>query len=281
MNLVTGAAGFLGKALMAALEAHNLPAVGVDMEQGDIADPEYLKNLPEKVDRVFHLAGQTYVPDSWENPQKFLRTNGLGTANILQYCAKNKTPMTLVSGYLYGIPERLPIDESHPLTTSNPYALSKKFGEEMGEFYHRVHGVPVTIIRPFNIYGPGQNIKFLIPTIIDQVLNADIVEVLDLDPKRDFLFYEDLIEALILTRKCGGGLETFNIGSGYSIDVREVIDTIQKVAGTRKEVRSKEMRRPNEVMDVVADISRAKTQLGWAPRHSFEDGIRKIIAPPA
>ncbi len=278
MNLVTGAGGFLGRALMAELSARNLPALGVDMQEGDIADPAFLNTLPTKVDRVFHLAAQTYVPDSWERPQEFIRTNALGTGNILQYCVENKTPVTLISGYLYGTPQVLPITESHPLSAGNPYALSKKLAEEMGEFYHRVHGVPITIIRPFNIYGPGQNIKFLIPTIIEQVLHADKVEVQDLAPKRDFLFYEDLVEALILTRDCLGGLETFNIGSGYSIDVQEVIDTVQRVAGTAKPVHSKEMRRQNEVMDVVADITRAKTQLDWAPRHSFEDGIRKIIS---
>ncbi|QPJ61172.1 MAG: NAD-dependent epimerase/dehydratase family protein [Candidatus Nitronauta litoralis] len=281
MNLVTGAAGFLGRALMSALETRNIPAMGVDIKDGDIADPAFLKTLPEKLDRVFHLAAQTYVPDSWERPQDFIRTNALGTGNILQHCVKNKTPVTLISGYLYGTPEQLPIPESHPLTAGNPYGLSKKLAEEMGEFYHRVHNVPITIIRPFNIYGPGQNIKFLIPTIIDQVLNGDKVEILDLAPKRDFLFYEDLVEALILTRDCTGGLEKFNIGSGYSIDVKEVIDTIQRVAGTDKPVHSKEIRRQNEVMDVVADITRAKTQLGWTPRHSFEDGIRKIIKNPA
>ena len=136
------------------------------MEDGDIATAEFSY---EKLDHVIHLASRTYVPASWENPLDFYRTNASGTTNILDLCRKQGCSLTYVSSYVYGTPQYLPVDENHPVAPVSPYNHSKLVAEDICRFYSEQFGVPVTILRPVNIFGPGQNPSFLIPFIIEQV----------------------------------------------------------------------------------------------------------------
>jgi len=276
--LVTGASGFIGTMLAASLEGAGHRVIRLSSADGAIDDPATLRRFEGTgVSRVFHLAGKTYVPDSWSDPVAFCRVNALGVANALEFCRAAGIPVTYVSAYLYGQPDALPIREDAPVRPNNPYALSKFLGEKVCEFYASVHRLPVTVIRPFNIYGPGQALHFLVPTILHQALHDDTISVQDLRPKRDYVFVEDLVEALLLTMDRAEGYDVYNVGSGASLSVREIIDTIQSIAGTSKRVVSAEVRRMHEIDDVVADTSRARSRLNWRPRHSFEQGIRKML----
>jgi nucleoside-diphosphate-sugar epimerase len=118
------------------------------------------------VRHVFHLAGKAFVPESWQAPHGFYEVNVLGTANVLDFCRRQSASVTLISSYVYGKPLRLPIDEDHPLEPFNPYSHTKILAEEIGRYYAAQFGVPVFIVRPFNVYGPGQDRRFLIPTLI-------------------------------------------------------------------------------------------------------------------
>jgi len=277
--LITGASGFIGRALTANLRARERDVVPLDYEDGDIASWETLAKLEqENITQIFHLAGKTFVPDSWGDPQAFCRTNVLGTVNVLEFCRKSRIPMTYISAYVYGHPDSLPIGENSPIRPSNPYALTKRLAEEACEFYAGAYDLPVTTIRPFNVYGIGQADFFLIPTIISQVLDdGEEIAVKDLAPKRDYVYLEDLVIALLATLNKPGGYRVYNIGSGVSLSVQEAIDTIQKIAGTKKKVVCDNAIRANELMDVVADISKAGKELGWYPRFSFHAGIENII----
>lgn len=274
--LVTGATGFLGRHLVAALESQGHVVEKHSSADGDIADCP----LPmEDVSRVFHLAGRSYVPDSWQNPQAFYRTNVMGAVNVLEHCRRNQTALTLVSSYVYGQPQRLPIAEDHPLAAANPYAHTKILAEQTAQFYEQRFGLALAIVRPFNLYGPGQRDSFLIPSIVRQVLDpsAEVVRLADLRPKRDYVYVTDAVELLLAT--LGPGVHgVFNVGSGHSVSVAEVAELVMDAAGIRKEVASADEPRPGEILDVVADTSRAARELDWRPRTSLEDGIAAVVA---
>jgi len=185
--------------------------------------------------------------------------------------------MVLASAYLYGIPQRLPIGEKDVAHPNNPYALSKWMAEELASFACRYHGVPVTTLRIFNVFGHGQRETFLIPTIIKQVKESDAVRIQDLAPKRDFVHIDDVVNAFLLASDALSGFHLLNIGSGVSLSVSEIIDTIQKVSGTSLPILSVGTPRANEIPDVRANIDAAKHVLNWYPQYSFEDGIRETI----
>jgi nucleoside-diphosphate-sugar epimerase len=277
--LVTGASGFVGKALVRRLQSASYDVIPLSSKEGDIADPGTLRKYSdERLSRVFHLAARTYVPDSWSDPMAFYQTNVLGTANVLELCKTVNIPVTYVSACLYGIPDRLPIAEDSPIKPNNPYALSKQLAEQLCASYHAMHGIPVTVLRPFNAYGTGQDRRFLIPTIVRQVLFEPAIVVKDLAPRRDFVFLDDLVEALVKTVDHDKGHRVYNIGSGVSHSVGQVVEIAQSIAQTAKKVVCKDMRRSGEIDDVVADISKAQLELNWRPRHSFHDGMEKVIA---
>jgi len=276
--LVTGASGFIGRALVSLLANNAYEVVGLSSVHGDIAASSTLEPYAKaEISHIFHLAGSTFVPDSWADPQAFFHANILGTTNILEFCRNQRVPLTFVSAYIYGQPDTLPISEEAQPRPNNPYALSKYLAEEACRHYASIHNLKITVIRPFNIYGVGQNKRFLIPSIIHQALTAETITVQDISPGRDYLYLDDLIETLIATLHPKKSFTVYNIGSGSSLSVRQVIDEIQKIAGTRKEVICRNNPRPNEIFDIVADISKAQHELDWYPRHTFHDGIQQLI----
>lgn len=277
--IVTGASGFIGRALVLKLNSHGWDVIPVTSSDGDIADRTTLeKFLRQDIVHVFHLAGKTFVPDSWANPQVFYQTNVLGTVSALEFCRVNCTPLTYVSAYVYGHPNTLPICEDSAVKPNNPYAMSKWLAEQTCEFYSNAYCLPVTTIRPFNAYGIGQAENFLIASLISQALDGgESIVVNDLTPKRDYVYLEDLLTALMATLKTENRYRVYNIGSGESLSVKNVIDVIQDVVGIQKNIVSDEVVRRNELMDVVADISMARKELGWHPEYSFQAGIEHMI----
>jgi nucleoside-diphosphate-sugar epimerase len=274
--LVTGADGFIGAHLVKALHAAGHIVWTHTRRQGDIRN--CLLNF-EGVGHVFHLAARTFVPESWSAPLGFYEVNLLGTVNVLEYCRASGASLTMVSSYVYGVPSRLPISEDEPVCAFNPYSHTKILAEETGLYYQRQFGVPLTIVRPFNIYGPGQNRRFLIPTILNQAVDprqATIV-VADLRPRRDYIFIADLINLLVRTtfRREGG---IFNAGSGSSWGVGEVIAMVNGLLPVPKPVQVNGPMRPDEVIDVIADITRARHEFGWEPQVTLLDGLLDTLA---
>ena len=274
--LVTGASGFIGTHLVKALRAAGHVVFTHSTRQGDIANCDLSF---EGVGHVFHLAARTFVPDSWSAPLGFYEVNLLGTVNVLEFCRACGASLTLMSSYVYGRPARLPIAEDAPLQAFNPYSHTKILAEEASRYYQRQFGVPVTIIRPFNIYGPGQDRRFLIPTILAQAIDPHTaaIVVADLRPRRDYIFIGDLIDLLMSTafRREGG---TFNAGSGSSWGVDEVIAIVNQLLPLPKPVQSGDQIRLEEVFNVIADISCARREFGWEPRVTFRDGLCETLA---
>lgn len=276
--LITGAGGFIGRALGKKCKENGWQLIGMTTSEGDVANINTWDEVRGKgVTCLFHLAGRIFVPDSWENPFAYYQTNAMGTVAALEFCRQEEIPITYVSSYLYGNPSCLPVSENNELKPNNPYAHSKYLAEDICRFYASVFNVDVTIVRPFNVYGEGQPKSLLIPSVIDQVLHAKQIKVMDLIPRRDYVHVDDLVDALIATVGGSHGLRVYNIGSGRSYSVAEVIDLIQKCAGTKKIVVSEKTERLNEIEDVIADCTRAKKELGWECRISFEQGISRLI----
>lgn len=279
--LVTGASGFVGKGLVAALREQRHDVREYSVEQGDIARDD----LPDvRVDQVFHLAARTFVPDSWKDPQSFYDVNVRGTINVLEYCRKYGASLTMISSYVYGRPDSLPIAEGHPLRAQNPYGQSKVLAEEMCRFYELSYKVPVTIVRPFNLYGPGQLDSFLIPTLIAQALSKESNEIVvnDATPRRDYIFVTDLIDLLLRVAESPKP-GAYNAGSGCSYSVAEIVAMINRLIPAPKVLRTREESRPNEILDVVADVRKAREAFGWEPRIGMIEGLRRMISgsPPS
>jgi nucleoside-diphosphate-sugar epimerase len=274
--LVTGATGFLGRHLVAALQSQGRVVRPLSRADGDIASC----SLPmQGVSSVFHLAAKSYVPESWQNPLSFYNTNVMGTVNVLEHCRRHQAALTLVSSYVYGEPQRLPVSEDHPLAAANPYSHTKILAEEIARFYEQRFGLALVIVRPFNIYGPGQRHSFLIPSIVRQVLDpsVEVVQVKDLRPKRDYLYVEDAVALLLATLRPGTH-GVYNMGSGRSASVAEIFRLVIAAAGLNKQVVSVDQPRPGEILDMFADTSRAAADLDWRPRTSLPDGIAAVVA---
>lgn len=239
---------------------------------GDVADESTWLGFPS-AEAVVHLAGKSFVPDSWDDPSAYVKTNLMGTMGALAYCRRHGARLVLLSSYMYGHPTRLPIDEAAELFATNPYALSKKLAEEACTFFAENFGVNVTVLRPFNVYGPGQSERFLIPSIFRQVKEGGIIRVKDLEPRRDYIYVSDLVDAVAKAVSIQHGYRVFNIGSGVSHSVAEVLELIESICGVPLRIESEGERRKDEVMDTVADISEAGRCLGWQPRFTLRDGL--------
>lgn len=271
--IVTGASGFLGAHLVARLQSEGIETVPIGRAQGfDLLSDR----LPmDNVSHVFHLAGETGVMNAWTDPSQFFRVNAYGTVRVLEACRETKVSLTYVGAYIYGIPDYLPIDENHPIRPNNPYAFSKWMGEEACRWYAGQYQMAITAIRLFNVYGPGQTERFLIPRIVKQILDPDIdrIELMDLTPRRDYLFVDDAIDAFLLSIS-RDGFRVFNVGSGISYSVKEVVDVALRELGGGKPIIDQRQRRPNEIPDVVANCAAIKAYSGWAPRRDLRRGIR-------
>lgn len=277
--LVTGSSGFIGKHLINSLEALDHKVFSFSSKDGDIFNYDFIKEYENiTIDCVYHLAGKTFVPDSWNNPTSFINTNVLGTLNILKFCDSKKLPLIFISAYVYGNDVRMPVDEDTMPKPNNPYALSKYMAENLCNFYSIYKNMDINIFRPFNVYGVGQDKRFLIPEIMLQVKNNMPIEVNTLKPKRDYIFIDDLVDGLISGMNSFNGIEIYNLGSGASISVEQVINIIKKQSNSEVEFISRNIERENEINDVVADISKARDKLSWSPKISFDNGIKKIIS---
>ena len=275
--LVTGGSGFVGRRLVQVLRDKGALVYApernvLDVSAGNFSDLS--------VDWVIHLAGRTYVPASWSEPADFYRVNVLGTVNVLEYCRRTQAKLIYVSGYCYGIPERLPIPETAPLKPNNPYAFSKSAAEEACRFFFECLQTPVMIVRPFNIYGPGQSTNFLIPRIVEQAIDPSLpaIVVEDDTPRRDYVHLDDVIGAIESLRSNPKPGATFNIGSGKSYSVAEVAEMVCRAADVDKPVVSRGNRRVNDIPDVIADISAIRDAAGWSPSITLLDGLRDVVA---
>lgn len=275
---ITGSSGFIGKKLAEYLANKNVEIIEISRNKGyDISDWKSIKDLTP-CECIIHLAAKTFVPDSFNDPRSFYEFNLLSTLNTLELARIWKAKVIYMSSYFYGPPQYIPVDELHPLHPHNPYSRTKFYSEELCKSYSMDYSIPVISFRLFNVYGPGQKGQFLIPEILEKIKLGGKIELKDPRPKRDYIFIDDVISAIeIAINHENVGFEVYNLGTGKSYSVEELVQIIKTNISNEIEIHFTNEFRKGEVLDSIADISKVKMNLGWEPQFDLEQGIKKMI----
>lgn len=305
--LVTGADGFIGSHLTETLirAGYNVRAFiyynsfnswgwldespseikkDLDVFAGDIRDPYGVKEAMKGRDAVLNLAALIAIPYSYHSPDMYIDTNIKGALNVMQAARElgvQKVVQTSTSE-VYGTAQFVPITEEHPLQGQSPYSASKIGADQIAMSFYRSFSVPVTILRPFNTYGPRQSARAVIPTIITQIANgARRIKLGALSPTRDFNYVSDTVRGFIAALESDSAVgEVINIGSNYEISIGETAQLIAEVMNTEIKIETDEERlRPekSEVNRLWADNSKAKRLLGWEPKYGGREGFKQGI----
>jgi dTDP-glucose 4,6-dehydratase len=305
--LVTGAGGFIGSHLVEALVAAGATTTAlvrynsnslignlefldrqtraeVAIAAGNIEDADFVYRIAKGHDIVLHLAALIAIPYSYEAPRSYVRANIEGTLNVLEAARRYDIARGVhtSTSEVYGTALRAPIDETHPLQGQSPYSASKIAADKLAESYYRSFGTPVTTLRPFNTFGPRQSARAFIPTIISQALAGGPIRLGALTPQRDMTFVADTVAGFLAAADVPGiEGETINLGTGETHTVGWFAERLLALIGADMPIVQEPQRlRPegSEVLKLVSDNSLARLRLGWAPRVSLDDGLRRSIA---
>jgi len=303
--LVTGADGFIGSHLTEALVRHGYDVRAfvyynsfnswgwldqtdaetkrsIDVFSGDIRDPHGVKEAMKGCSHVLHLASLIAIPYSYHSPDTYVDTNIKGTLNIVQAAREleiEKVVHTSTSE-VYGTAQYVPINEDHPLQGQSPYSASKIGADQMALSFYRSFNTPVSIIRPFNTYGPRQSARAVIPTIISQLAAGHTrIKLGAISPTRDFNYVQDTVNGFIHMMNSDKAVgEVINIGSNYEISIGETAHLIAELMGVTLEIETEEQRlRPekSEVNRLWADNQKAKEMIGWSPKYAGIEGLKR------
>ena len=302
--LVTGAGGFIGSHLverLVALGAQTRAMVSyrsngswgwldsspvkdkVAVVAGDVRDVDSVLGAMEGCQIVFHLAALIGIPYSYQTPVSYVRTNVEGTINILQAARQLKVERVVQTSTseVYGSARYVPIDEAHPLQGQSPYSASKIGADMMAQSFCQSFDLPVSIIRPFNTYGPRQSSRAIIPTIIAQALTAPSIRLGSLSPYRDFNYVLDTVEGFIKIAEASGAVgDPINVGSGVEISIGELAQLILELVGKDLPILQDDQRvRPSgsEVQRLQADNRKAQNTIGWSPQYTLREGLEHTI----
>lgn len=309
--LVTGADGFIGSHLVEKLVKigygvkafvmynsfnswgwlDNIDAKikkSIEVVSGDIRDPFFVDSAIQDCDAVIHLAALIAIPFSYHSPSSYINTNINGTLNVLQAAKNNRIKKVIhtSTSEVYGSAQYVPIDENHPISGQSPYAATKIGADQIALSFYRSFETPVSIIRPFNTYGPRQSNRAIIPTVITQILNGKKqVNVGNLSPTRDFSYIDDTVDGFIATLQTSNiEGEIINLGAGFEISIKETIDIIIKIIGKEVKIINENKRiraEKSEVNRLFSNNTLAKNILNWEPiyvdKKGFSKGLEKTI----
>jgi NAD dependent epimerase/dehydratase len=261
------------------------PAIGreIDVVLGDLRDIESVTRAMDGSEVVFHLAAQIAIPYSFVNPRDYFETNVLGTLNVAE-AARSLGVRRVVhtsTSEVYGTARVVPITEDHPIEPQSPYAASKAGADKLMDSYHRSFDLPVTILRPFNTFGPHQSARAVIPTIISQALAGGSLKLGSLDPTRDLTYVTDTADGFIAAAVSDAAIgRTLQLGTGYDVSIGDLVEMVSKIVGRELPVELDAARvRPanSEVMRLISDPELAGQLTGWRHRVSLEDGLSQTI----
>ena len=305
--LVTGADGFIGSHLTEALleQGHEVKAFvyynsfntwgwldtlpkekleQIEIFQGDIRDSNGVRTAMKGIDEVFHLAALIAIPFSYHSPDSYVDTNIKGTLNVLQAARDLETQRVLVTSTseVYGTAQYVPIDEKHPYQGQSPYSATKIGADRLAESFYRSFEMPITIVRPFNTYGPRQSARAVIPTIISQLLaGKEEIKLGSLTPTRDFNFVKDTANGFIQIAKSDKTIgEEINIATMQEISIGQLAEEIiSQINPNAKIVCDEQRLRPekSEVNRLLGDNTKIKTLTDWRPQYTLKQGIEETI----
>lgn len=306
--LVTGADGFIGSHLVEHLvrqgidvkafvyynsfnswgwldDSDDAVKQSIEVFAGDIRDPHGVRAAMQGCDVVLHLAALIAIPYSYHSPDTYIDTNIKGTLNVVQAARELGVERVVhtSTSEVYGTARFVPITEAHPLQGQSPYSASKIGADQIAASFQASFETPVSIIRPFNTYGPRQSARAVIPTIITQIANgARQVKLGAVHPTRDFNFVRDTVRGFVAVAEADAAVgQVVNIGSNYEISVGDTARLIAEVMGREVEIGNDEQRlRPpaSEVERLWADNSLARELTGWVPEYAGVDGLRRGLA---
>ncbi|MDD2228146.1 MAG: NAD-dependent 4,6-dehydratase LegB [Candidatus Cloacimonetes bacterium] len=303
--LVTGADGFIGSHLTEALlkEGHHVRALAqynsfnywgwlediesqarLEVVTGDVRDPNYCREICKDVDTVFHLAALIAIPYSYVAPDSYIDTNVKGTLNICQAARDSGAKRILVTSTseVYGTAQYVPINEKHPMQPQSPYSASKIGADAIAMSFYNAFKLPITIVRPFNTYGPRQSARAVIPTIISQIASGmQEIKLGDLSPTRDFNYVSDTCRGYLELAKCDKAIgEAVNIGSNYEISIKDTLELIKNIMNSDVRFITDEQRiRPggSEVFRLWCDNTKIRSLTGFEPKYSIRAGLEKTV----
>lgn len=305
--LVTGADGFIGSHLTEALvcAGHDVRAFvyynsfnsrgwlddspeeinsNIDFFAGDIRDPNGVRTAMTGMDVVYHLAALIAIPFSYHSPDSYVDTNVKGTLNVLQSARDVGCSRLLITSTseVYGTAQYIPIDEKHPYQGQSPYSATKIGADRLAESFYRSFDSPLTIVRPFNTYGPRQSARAIIPAIITQLLaGKEEIYLGALSPTRDLNYVLDTVAGFMAVAACDEAIgEEINIANGKEISIGDLAGLlIQKINPSAKIVCEEQRLRPekSEVYRLVGDNRKIKELTGWEAKYGLEDGLEECI----
>lgn len=256
----------------------------VEVFQGDIRDPNGVEDAIKGVEAVFHLAALIAIPFSYHSPDTYVDTNIKGTLNVLQAARKLETKRVLVTSTseVYGTAQYIPIDEKHSFQGQSPYSATKIGADRLAESFYRSFQLPVTIVRPFNTYGPRQSARAVIPTIITQLLTGKTeIKLGALTPTRDFNYVKDTVNGFVSIYECDKTIgEEINIATQNEISIGELAkELIRQINPNAKIICDEERLRPekSEVNRLLGCNEKIMRLTDWKPQYSLEEGLRNTI----
>lgn len=305
--LVTGADGFIGSHLTEELvkQGHKVKAFAyynsfnswgwldtlpkailneIEIFQGDVRDPNGVREAMKDADKVFHLAALIAIPFSYHSPDTYVDTNIKGTLNVLQAARDLGTSRVLITSTseVYGTAQYVPIDEKHPYQGQSPYSATKIGADRLAESFYRSFSMPITIVRPFNTYGPRQSARAVIPTIITQLLaGKEEIELGALTPTRDFNYVKDTANGFIKIAKSDKTIgEEINIATQQEISIGHLATELIRQINPKARIVCDEQRlRPekSEVNRLLGSNEKIKRLTNWKPQYTFEQGLAETI----
>ncbi len=304
--LVTGAEGFIGSTLVDLLVelganvrafvhykpyaekgflAHLMNHPAVEMIAGDVRDAGRVSDAVAGCDTVFHLAALIGIPYSYDSPGAYVQTNVVGTENIAEACRRHSVRRLVhtSTSEVYGTALTTPISEEHPLQPQSPYSASKIGADMMALSHWHAFELPVTVVRPFNTYGPRQSARAVIPTILAQ-LHAGVREIKlgSVTPTRDFTYVTDTARGFLAVAECDRALgHTVNLGTGREVAIGDLAEALIAASGREASVVVDPARlRPSgsEVERLLSDNTRAREWAGWSPEVTLEEGLKRTSA---
>jgi dTDP-glucose 4,6-dehydratase len=256
----------------------------INVFSGDIRDPNGVATALQDIDIVFNLAALIGIPFSYHSPDTYVDTNIKGTLNILQQARKQniqKIVQTSTSE-VYGTAQFVPITEEHPINPQSPYAATKSGSDYLALTFYRSFNVPVTIVRPFNTYGPRQSARAIIPTILSQLLTGNgEIKLGSITPTRDLSFVKDTVKGFMAAADCDqSDGQVFNVGSNFEISIEDLAKKIMKLTGIETDIRvENDWLRPekSEVERLFASNTKAGEILSWHPEFTLDQGLEITI----
>lgn len=256
----------------------------IEIYTGDVRDFDSVYDAMKDVDVVFHLAALIGIPYSYISPLAYIKTNTEGTYNVLESGRKLNLKRIIITSTseIYGTAQYVPIDEKHPYNPQSPYAASKAAADHLALSYYRSFGTPVTIIRPFNTYGPRQSARAVIPTIISQILaGKKQIKLGNLSPTRDLNYVKDIANGFITVGLHEDTIgDVYNLGTGQEISIGDLAEKIIELTEKEVEIIEDTQRiRPekSEVERLLSNAEKAKKTTGWKPKYMLDEGLKETI----